>query len=62
MTVRASLLGTAQERAREILAQKDLVTLTTLDWTDFAKTRDDTEKPRPKLVAAIGRHREWQKR
>lgn len=62
MTVSAFLLGTAQERAREILAEKEMVTLSPRDWVAFAKALDNTEKPRPKLAAAMTRYRDWQKR
>lgn len=62
MTVSAFLLGTAQERAQKILAEKELITLTARDWTAFTKALEKTEKPRPKLAAAMKRHREWQKR
>ena len=62
MTVSAFLLGTAHERAKAILAEKEMVTLTSRDWRAFAKALDDTEKPRPKLAAAMKRHRDWQKR
>ena len=62
MTVSAFLLGTAHERAREILAEKEMVTLTSRDWVAFAKALDRSEKSRPKLAAAMKRHREWQKR
>lgn len=62
MTISAFLLGTAQERAQKILAEKEMVTLTARDWTAFAKALEKTEKPRPKLAAAMKRHREWQKR
>ena len=62
MTVSAFLLGTAQQRATEILAEKEIVTLTTRDWVAFAKALDSTHKPRPKLAAAMKHHREWQKR
>lgn len=62
MTVSAFLLGAAQERARKILAETELVTLTPRDWEVFAKSLDDTEKPRPQLAAAMDRHRDWQKR
>jgi uncharacterized protein (DUF1778 family) len=62
MTVSAFLLGTAQERAKEILAEKEMVTLSSRDWSAFARALDDTEKPRPKLAAAMKRHRDWQKR
>jgi uncharacterized protein (DUF1778 family) len=62
MTVSAFLLGTAQERARQILAETEMVTLSPRDWNVFAKSLDNTEKPRPKLAAAMKRHRDWQKR
>lgn len=62
MTVSAFLLGTAQERARQILAETEMVTLSSRDWNVFAKSLDNTEKPRPKLAAAMKRHRDWQKR
>jgi uncharacterized protein (DUF1778 family) len=60
MSVSAFLLGTAQERARQILAEKETITLTSRDWNAFAKALDNSEKPRPKLSAAIKRHRNWQ--
>jgi uncharacterized protein (DUF1778 family) len=62
MTLSAFLLGTAHERAKEILAENEMVTLTPRDWVAFAKALDRTEKPRPKLAAAMKRHREWRKR
>jgi uncharacterized protein (DUF1778 family) len=60
MSVSAFLLGTAQERARQILAEIEMMTLTSRDWNAFAKALDNTDKPRPKLSAAIRRHRDWQ--
>jgi uncharacterized protein (DUF1778 family) len=62
MTVSAFLLVTAHERAKELLAEKEMVTLTARDWTAFTKALEKTEKPRPKLAAALKRHRDWQKR
>lgn len=59
MSVSAFLLGTAQERARQILAEIETITLTSRDWNAFAKALDNAEKPRPKLSAAIKRHRDW---
>lgn len=61
MTVSAFLLGTAQERAKTILSEAEMVTLSTRDWDAFAKSLDKTEKARPKLAAAMARHREWRK-
>lgn len=60
MSVSAFLLGTAQERTRQIPAEKELITLTSRDWNAFAKALDNTEKPRPKRSAARARHRNWQ--
>jgi uncharacterized protein (DUF1778 family) len=62
MTLSAFLLGSAQERARQILAETEMVTLTARDWNAFAKSLEKTEKPRPKLAAAMDRHRAWKKR
>ncbi|MDD5330574.1 MAG: DUF1778 domain-containing protein [Sulfuricella sp.] len=60
MSVSAFLLGAAQERARQILAEKEMITLTARDWNAFAQALDNADKPRPKLSAAIGRLRDWQ--
>ena len=60
ISVSAFLLGTAQDRARQILAERETLTLTSRDWTAFARALDNLEKPRPKLSAALTRHREWQ--
>ncbi|MDP2793188.1 MAG: DUF1778 domain-containing protein [Sulfurisoma sp.] len=60
MSVSAFLLGTAQERAKQILAESEMITLTAKDWNAFAKALDTADKPRPKLSAAAQRHRDWQ--
>lgn len=60
MSVSAFLLGTAQERARQILAETEMLTLTSKDWNAFVKALDTADKPRPKLSAAARRHRDWQ--
>ena len=60
VSVSAFLLGTAQERAKQILAESEMISLTARDWNAFAKALDNTNKPRPKLSAAIKRHRDWQ--
>ena len=61
MSVSAFLLGTAQERAMEILAEREMITLTSCDWNAFARALDNADKPRPKLAAAMKRHRQWQR-
>ena len=60
VSVSAFLLGTAQERAKQILAEQEMINLTSRDWNAFAKALDNADKPRPKLSAAIKRHRDWQ--
>ena len=60
MSVSAFLLGTAQERAKQILAEQEMITLTSRDWNAFAKALDNADKPKPKLSAAMKRQREWQ--
>lgn len=60
MSVNAFLLGTAQERAKQILAEREMITFTSRDWNAFAKALDSADKPKPKLSAAMRRHCEWQ--
>ena len=60
MSVSAFLLGAVQERARQILAEQETMTLTSRDWNAFAMALDNADKPRPKLSAALKRHSEWQ--
>jgi len=60
MSVSAFLLGTAQERAKQILAEQEMITLSSRDWNAFAKALDNADKPKPKLSAAMKHQREWQ--
>lgn len=62
MSVSAFLLGTAQERAKQILADTEMMTLSSRDWNAFANALDNADKPRPKLSAAMKHHREWQEK
>ncbi len=59
ISVSAFLLGAAQERARQILAEQEMITLSSRDWNAFVKALDNADKPKPKLSAAMKRHREW---
>lgn len=61
-TVSAFLLGAAQERARQVLAESELLTLSPRDWEAFFAALDRIEKPRPNLESAMQRRLEWQKR
>lgn len=60
VSVSAFLLGAAQERAKQILAESEMITLTSRDWNAFAEALDNMDKPRPKLAAAIKCHHDWQ--
>jgi uncharacterized protein (DUF1778 family) len=60
MSVSAFLLGTAQERARQILAETETITLTAEDWAAFARALDHADQARPKLSTAVQRHRDWE--
>ena len=53
------LLGATQERARQVLAENESITLTPRDWDAFFAALDDIERPRPRLSAAMQRHRDW---
>jgi uncharacterized protein (DUF1778 family) len=59
MSVSAFLLSAAQERARQVLAEQELLVFTAGDWNAFAAALDNTDRPRPKLAAAMQRHRDW---
>ena len=61
MSVSAFLLSAAQERARQVLAETEMITLSSRDWNAFVKALDDADKRRPKLSAAVKRHRDWQR-
>jgi len=61
ISVSAFLLGPAQERAKQILAEQEMISLTSRDWNAFVKALDNADKPKPKLSAAMKRHREWER-
>lgn len=60
VSVSAFLLSAGQERAKQILTDSESIILTSRDWNAFAKALDNTEQLRPKLSAAMKRHRKWQ--
>jgi len=59
LSVSAFLIGAAQDRARQILAESETVTFSHRDWEVFFHTLDDIDKPRPKLKAAMNRYLDW---
>ncbi|NBS17489.1 MAG: DUF1778 domain-containing protein [Gammaproteobacteria bacterium] len=59
MSVSAFLISTAQERAKQILNESELMTLSALDWDAFFKALDHADRPRPKLAEALRSHQYW---
>jgi len=57
VSVSAFLLNAGQLRARQILAETEAITLTPRDWNAFVTALDEIDKPRPRLSAAMQRHR-----
>ena len=62
VSVSAFLLGAGQQRARQVLAESESLSLTPRDWEAFVTALDNTDKPRPRLSAALRRHRDWEAR
>lgn len=56
-TLSAFLVSAAKERARELVAEHEVVTLTSADWEALIAAIDNTEKPRPRLAAAAKKYR-----
>ena len=59
VSVSAFLIGAAQERAKQVLAESETVTLSARDWEAFFQSLDDIDKPRPKLKAAMDHYLDW---
>lgn len=55
-SVSAFLIAAAQDRARQVLAESEIVSLSAQDWEAFVQALDATDKPRPKLEAAMARY------
>jgi uncharacterized protein (DUF1778 family) len=50
------LISAAEERAKEVVAEHEAITLSRRDWNTLFAAIDNTEKPRPKLEAAAKRY------
>lgn len=59
MSVSAFLISSAQERARQILNESELMTLSVRDWDAFFKALDHADRPRPQLKEAFQKHQSW---
>ena len=51
------LVAAAADRAKELVAERETLTLTPRDWSKFLGALDKAERPRPRLEAAARRYR-----
>lgn len=59
VSLSAFLIASAQERAKQVLAESECLTLTPKDWDAFFTALDNADKPRPKLAAAAKGYLAW---
>jgi uncharacterized protein (DUF1778 family) len=62
MSLSSFLVTMAADRARQIVAEHENLTLTPRDWAAFLTALDDADRPRPRLEAAARRYRSRQRR
>ena len=51
------LVSAAADRARELVAEREILILTPRDWRKFVRAIDETGRPEPRLEAASHRYR-----
>ena len=59
VSLSAFLIASAQERAKQILAESETLTLSPRDWNAFFAALDNADKPRPKLEVAATEYLAW---
>lgn len=57
MSLSSFMVSLAADRAKEVVAEHENVTLTARDWNAFLTALDDADRPRPRLEAAARRYR-----
>lgn len=62
VSLSAFLIASAQERAKQILAESETLTLSPRDWNAFFAALDNPGKPRPRLKAAATDYLAWRKK
>lgn len=55
MSLSSFLVSIAADRAKEVVAEHETLTLTSRDWDAFLAALDDADRPRPRLAAAFRR-------
>lgn len=62
VSLSAFLIAAGQERARQVLAETEFLTLTPRDWDAFVAALDNVGKPRAKLESAANVYLGWRNR
>lgn len=62
VSLSAFLISSAQERAKQILAESETLTLSPRDWNAFFSALDKADKPRPALKTAATNYLAWRKK
>ena len=58
MSLSSFLVSSASQRAKEVVAEREMLTLTPRDWRAFVAGLDKAERRRPALEAAARRYSE----
>jgi uncharacterized protein (DUF1778 family) len=56
MSLSSFLVSIAAERAQEVVAAHETLTLSSRDWDAFLSALDEPDRPRPRLEAAARRY------
>jgi uncharacterized protein (DUF1778 family) len=62
MSLSSFLVSIAADRAKEVVAEHETLTLTPRDWEAFLAALDNVDRPRPQLVAAARRYQSRRER
>jgi uncharacterized protein (DUF1778 family) len=58
MSLTSFLVSIASDRAKEVVAEHETLTLTPRDWEAFLVALDSADRPRPRLAEAARRHQD----
>lgn len=62
LSLSAFLIACAQDRAKQILAESENLTLSPRDWDAFFNALDHADNPRPQLQTAALDYLQWRSR
>lgn len=62
MSLSSFLVSIAADRAKEVVAEHETLTLTPRDWEAFLAALDGTDRPRPRLAEAARRYQSRRER